>query len=232
MIYIQALIVGLLGSFHCAGMCGPIALALPLRENSWRTKLISGLLYNFGRIFTYALLGCTFGILGYGLAFWGAQQFVSIFAGVLMILSILFPIIFRSFRFGAVFEKGLSLFSNFFGKLFGFRTYFSTFMIGTLNGFLPCGLVYIALAGAVVSNGPGAGAIYMMLFGMGTLPVLLTVSMAGNLIGIRFRNAVKKVIPYAIIIIGILFILRGLNLGIPYVSPSIIPHEPLPKCCH
>jgi len=106
------------------------------------------------------------------------------------------------------------------------------FIIGLLNGLLPCGLVYLALAGAVVSSGPFEGAFYMFFFGLGTMPVLLAVTLAGNVIGLKFRNLVKKLIPYLILIIGILFILRGLNLGIPYISPKMDTKTEVPACCH
>jgi sulfite exporter TauE/SafE len=229
--YIQALIVGLVGSFHCVGMCGPIALALPLKENSWTTRIISSTLYNFGRVITYGLLGAIFGTLGFGLAFWGLQQWISVAVGVVMILSVLFPLVFRKIKLQRALDGVLSGFKSYFGKLFGFRTYLSTWVVGLLNGFLPCGLVYIALAGAVVSNGPAEGAIYMVVFGLGTIPMLLVVSLAGNVVSVKFRNRIRRWIPVIVVIIGILFILRGLNLGIPYVSPQLNPTEQVPDCC-
>jgi len=116
--------------------------------------------------------------------------------------------------------------------LFGLRTYYSVFLIGLLNGLLPCGLVYIALAGAIVSSGPYEGALYMFLFGLGTIPVLLSATLAGNVIGTRFRNMVKKSVPYFILLIAVLFILRGLNLGIPYISPKMEAKKNHPACCH
>lgn len=229
--YIQAFIVGLVGSFHCAGMCGPIAIALPLNHKSTQTKGISALLYNLGRICTYGLLGFIFGLLGYGLAFWGLQKWVSIGVGMAMIAGVLFPLFFSRFKNMGIFNEVLPGFKRLFGRLFGQGTYKSSLFVGLLNGFLPCGLVYIALAGAVLMNSPAEGALYMLAFGAGTIPILMAVIFAGNLISIQWRNQIRKLIPYIIILIGILFILRGLDLGIPYISPHLEPAEQIPDCC-
>ncbi len=234
----QPLIIGLLGSFHCMGMCGPIALSLPLKEINWTTRIISGTLYNLGRVVTYIFLGLIFGLMGMGIHIWGIQQWVSIGAGTLMILSVAFPVLFHGSALTGGLDNLFSGFKKFFGKFFGFRTYLSTWVIGILNGFLPCGLVYIALAGALVSISPLSGAFYMMSFGLGTIPAMLALSLLGNMISMTFRRRVQKVIPFMIILIGILFILRGMNLGIPHLSPKMdqqskqkTEHLQKPKCC-
>ncbi len=232
MILLQAFLLGLLGSLHCAGMCGPVALALPLRQSSWGTRVASSMLYNSGRILTYAFLGFVLGLLGLGLFLWGIQRWVSIVLGVIMISFVILPLFMGSIRVNTGL-KGISLaYKRVFGGLLGRQTYISVFFIGLLNGLLPCGLVYIALAGAVVSQGPYGGALHMFFFGLGTIPVLLAVSLAGNAIGLKFRNRVRMFIPYAIVLIGILFILRGMNLGIPYVSPKMEAKKNVPECCH
>ena len=235
----QPLIIGLLGSFHCMGMCGPIALALPLKENSWKTRIISGVLYNLGRVITYIFLGLIFGLLGLGIHIWGIQQWVSIGVGTLMILSVAFPILFHGSGITGGLDTLFSGFKKFFGRFFGFRTYLSTWIIGLLNGFLPCGLVYIALAGALVATSPLNGAMYMMIFGLGTIPALLTLSLLGNVFSMAFRRNVQRLLPFLIILIGVLFVLRGMNLGIPYISPKMEQHQKQkteqlqkPKCCH
>jgi uncharacterized protein len=238
--FLQPLIIGLLGSFHCMGMCGPIAVSLPLKENSWGTRIISSLLYNFGRILTYILLGLIFGLLGLGISVWGIQQWVSIGVGTLMILSVAFPVIFHNRGIARGMDSFFAGFKKFFGRFFGFRTYLSVWIIGLLNGFLPCGLVYIALAGALISTSPVNGAIYMMVFGLGTIPALVILSLAGNIFSQSFRSSIRKVIPFLIILIGVLFLLRGMNLGIPYISPKMDQQQKnhkteelqKPECCH
>jgi uncharacterized protein len=238
--WIQPLIIGLLGSFHCLGMCGPIAVSLPLKENSWETRIISSLLYNLGRIVTYILLGLIFGFLGLGISIWGIQQWISIAVGTVMILSVAFPVIFH----GNSIIRGIDIlftgFKKLFGRFFGFRTYSSIWIIGLLNGFLPCGLVYIALAGALISTSPLHGALYMLVFGLGTIPALLIISLVGNIFSQAFRSSVRKIIPFMVIMIGILFVLRGMNLGIPYLSPKMDQQQKQhkteelqkPECCH
>jgi len=234
----QPLIIGLLGSFHCMGMCGPIAISLPLKENSWGTRILSGLLYNSGRVLTYMFLGVIFGLLGLGIHVWGFQQWASIGVGTVMILSVAFPMLFHGSGLTGGIDRLFSGFKKFFGRFFGFRTYLSTWIIGLLNGFLPCGLVYIALAGALVSSGPLYGAMYMMIFGLGTIPAMLALLLLGNVFSMAFRRNVQKLIPFLILLIGILFVLRGMNLGIPYISPKMEAQQKQkteqlqkPKCC-
>ena len=238
---VQPLLIGLVGSLHCIGMCGPIALAVPLSEKNAASRVISGLLYNLGRIVTYGLLGVVFGLLGMGFILWGFQRWVSLAVGVIMILSVLYPHLFSRFLFHDRLSRWFSPLKRGFGKLFGLRTYGSVLAIGILNGFLPCGLVYIALAGALLTSGPAGGAGYMILFGLGTIPALLAVSLLGNAFASRFRGFTGRIIPAVILLIGILFILRGLNLGIPYVSPKMEKPEShrqtadslraVPSCC-
>jgi hypothetical protein len=236
--FLQPLIIGLLGSFHCMGMCGPIALALPLKQDSWNTRIVSGLLYNLGRVITYAFLGLVFGLLGLGIHMWGFQQWVSIGVGTVMILSVAFPVLFHGSKLTTGLDRVLSGFKRAFGRFFGLRTYLSVWVIGLLNGFLPCGLVYIALAGALVSTSPADGAIYMVIFGLGTIPALLALSLLGNVFSMSFRRGMQQLLPFLIILIGILFVLRGMNLGIPYLSPKMEPYQKQkteqfqkPKCC-
>lgn len=203
-------------------MCGPIAIALPLNNQSWFARISGGLLYNTGRMITYAVLGAFFGLAGMGLALGGLQQWVSIILGAIMILAVLIP------RMGAAGNK-MRLFTDKiswllkkpFVRLFRIRTYSSLFIIGLLNGFLPCGLVYIALAGALLMSRIFEGTFYMIAFGLGTIPMMLAISVAGNIISQKLRKKLIKAIPLFIILLGILFILRGLNLGIPYISPKL-----------
>ncbi|RLD31594.1 MAG: sulfite exporter TauE/SafE family protein [Bacteroidetes bacterium] len=231
--YISALVLGLLGSFHCIGMCGPIAIALPLKTNTWTERIASSFIYNIGRTITYGILGFIFGLIGKGISLGGLQQWVSIIIGVLMILSVLFPVLFRKVNLEKSTYQMISRLKGKFGKMFSIRSYSSLFTIGILNGFLPCGLVYIAIAGAIVSGEVKDGILYMIIFGLGTIPVMMALSILGNVISVKFRNKIRVIIPIFIVIIGILFILRGMNLGIKYVSPKFDKEEPIEmECCH
>jgi len=219
-ILFTALVLGLMGSFHCAGMCGPIAIALPLYGNSTVQKVFGSLLYNLGRVLTYALMGAVFGLLGQGLQLMGFQRWVSVIMGVLMIIAVIFPTLFGNNRIGAGITPLIDRLRQKLSKLFTVRSFSSLFLIGLLNGLLPCGLVYIAIAGSIGSGSALMGAIYMALFGLGTMPMLLAINLSGGFISTSLRKKINKLIPILVIIVGILFILRGLSLGIPYISPS------------
>ncbi len=219
-ILISALTLGLMGSFHCVGMCGPIAVALPLKNDNWFTRIFGGVLYNLGRAITYGLMGLVFGLVGQGLKLGGFQQWVSIIMGSIMVLSVFFPFLFRNkVNFDKMVAVYVGRLKSKFGYLFTARSYQSLLIIGLLNGLLPCGLVYMAIAGAIATANVVSGIAFMFVFGLGTMPLLLLVSLAGNVISTSLRNKIRKFIPIIIVIIGLLFILRGLNLGIPYVSP-------------
>lgn len=235
--FITPLTIGLIGSFHCIGMCGPIVVSLPLKKHNLVSKISGAILYNSGRVFTYSVLGILFGLLGKGIHLAGFQQWTSILLGVAMIISVLFPFVFR--------EKITiaGLFSGFAGrlviklkKLFADRSYFSLLMIGLLNGLLPCGLVYVAIAGAINTGNVLSGAVFMMLFGIGTIPLLLIASIASDAIGQKVRRQMQRVVPYFVFMLGVLFILRGMSLGIPYISPTsekLAPKSMVEKgsCC-
>lgn len=231
-IYLQAFLLGLLGSFHCAGMCGPIAFALPVGQKGLTSRIGGSLLYNAGRILTYSFMGLVLGLLGTGLYFWGIQRWISVALGILMIGWVVVPFFWKGIFRTTTFSAAGSGIRNVFAGLFSKGTWFSVFVIGLLNGFLPCGLVYLALAEAVVSESAYAGALKMFLFGLGTVPVLLGLTLAGNFLGTRFRQIVRKLIPWFIIFMGIIFILRGMNLGIPYISPKMDAQTEKTECCH
>jgi len=220
-ILISALLLGLMGSFHCAGMCGPIALALPLHGNTISQKIYGGALYNFGRTITYGIMGALFGLLGQGLAMLGFQQIISVIMGAVMIISALFPALFKNqYRLDKSWFSFVGKLKKSIGEMFSIRSFSSLFFIGLLNGLLPCGLVYIAIAGAIGTGNAAEGMIYMILFGLGTIPMLLSISLAGNMMSQVIRRKINKFIPVLVVVVGLFFILRGLSLGIPYLSPE------------
>ena len=232
-----AFLVGLVGSAHCAGMCGPIALALPLRSDIWVRRVAGGLIYNTGRVLTYVLLGAVFGLLGKGLHMAGFQRWASIIVGVLMIAFVVIPLLFKQMpSLNTVLEGYSSRMIGGFRALFRSSSYPSLFGIGLLNGILPCGLVYVAVAGAINTGGVLPGMMYMALFGAGTVPVMLAVSLAGSMISLKLRIFINRMSPYVIVLLGAIIILRGLSLGIPYISPKAEALTPVVEkahsCCH
>jgi sulfite exporter TauE/SafE len=220
-ILLSALVLGLMGSFHCAGMCGPIAVALPLHGNTVPQKIFGGTLYNVGRTITYGIMGAIFGLLGQGIQMIGVQQKISVIMGAVMIISVLFPALFKNqYRMDKSMFSLVGKLKKRIGEMFSIRSFQSLFFIGMLNGLLPCGLVYMAIAGAIGTGNAAEGTLYMILFGLGTIPMLLTISLAGNIMGQAIRRKINKLIPVMVVVVGLLFILRGLSLGIPYLSPE------------
>ncbi len=219
-ILISALVIGLMGSFHCAGMCGPIAIALPLHGNTVLQKIFGGTLYNTGRTVTYGIMGAVFGLLGQGIHMIGFQQKVSVIMGAIMIISALFPALFKNqYTLDRSWFSIVGTLKKSIGQLFIIRSFKSLFFIGLLNGLLPCGLVYMAIAGAIGTGNVTQGTLYMILFGLGTVPMMLAISLAGNILSLSVRKKINKLIPVLLVTVGLLFVLRGLSLGIPYLSP-------------
>lgn len=218
-----ALLFGLLGSFHCIGMCGPIAFLLPVnRSNSW-IRFLQTLSYHLGRISSYTLIGLLFGFLGKGIHLFGMQQQISIIVGVLMIVSVLLPYKFiNKLNFSKPIYQAVSKVKSAIGGALKDRSPETFFYIGFLNGFLPCGLVYMAVFAALTSGNILSGGLYMAMFGLGTIPLMTTAIFLGNSIPKNFKTKILKVIPVFIVLIGCLFILRGMGLGIPYISPKPI----------
>lgn len=218
---VSAIGLGFASGFHCVGMCGPIALSMGLSKKQATNYYLQNLTYQFGRVFTYALLGALLGIIGKGFEMAGFQRYLTIFVGILLIVMAVF-----SFG-GKDFASKIPFLSKFLysvklnlGKLLQKADYRSRFSTGVLNGFLPCGMVYMALTASLASGGIWQGALYMALFGLGTLPFMFAVVLVGNLISQSFRTKILKIVPILMIVLGTLFILRGLELGIPYVSPK------------
>jgi sulfite exporter TauE/SafE len=217
----SAFIFGLISSLHCIGMCGPIAMMLPVERNNPSKKAIQIFTYHLGRLSAYGSIGFIFGLLGKGFFLAGIQQQLSIFIGVAMICIVLIPErIFAKYNFSKPVFKLISKIKTTLGSQFKNKSYKSLFTIGLLNGFLPCGMVYVALFGAIAMQSPAFGVLYMILFGLGTVPMMSSVVYLNSFLSVPIRNKIQKAIPYVAICIGILFILRGLGLGIPYVSPS------------
>jgi sulfite exporter TauE/SafE len=233
---IAALVFGLLTGFHCAGMCGPIAISLPLSDESWAHRTVGSLIYNFGRIITYSLMGAVFGLLGQGFKMAGFQQWLSVAIGALMILSVLFPLLFKSFASKSPVFPVVERIKDKLGNLFGTKTKFALFTIGLLNGLLPCGPVYVAIGLSLASANIFTGALYMAVFGVGTVPVMLSLSLVGNYFTTAVRRKIRQFVPVFIIVLGVWFVLKGLGLGVYLISPGDqklkINKEIPKKCCN
>jgi sulfite exporter TauE/SafE len=194
---------------------------LPVERNNPAKKATQIITYHLGRLTAYGSIGLLFGLLGKGLFLAGIQQQMSVVIGVAMIVVILTPEkVFAQYNFSKPVFRWISKMKQTLGSHFKNKSYKSLFIIGLLNGFLPCGMVYVALFGAIAMQSAGFGVLYMLLFGLGTVPLMSVVVYVNSFLTVPIRNKIQKVIPYVGVLIGVLFILRGLGLGIPYVSPS------------
>lgn len=218
---VSALILGLGSGFHCIGMCGPIALSMGLTKQQALNFHLQNTTYNLGRIVTYAFLGAILGIVGEGFNVAGIQQYLTVGVGILLIVMALFSFGGKNFASKIPFlSKFLLSIKINLGKYLQKPGYSSRFITGILNGFLPCGMVYMALTASLAAGGVWQGAAFMVLFGLGTFPFMFAVVFFGNMMNTAFRIKVLKIIPVMMIILGGLFVLRGLELGIPLVSPK------------
>ena len=229
LVFISGFTIGLLGSFHCVGMCGPLALSLPIHHLSSFNKSVSVLFYNLGRAVTYASMGVVFGIIGQSFNFFNWQQGLSIGAGILILTVLLMN------QFGNVKTNQFSRFTQAIKVKLGTylksdKKLISYLYIGLLNGFLPCGLVYIAIASAIATGSILSSSLLMFSFGVGTLPVMALTMVLGKFISINLRQQLNKITPYLIMAVAVLLIVRGLNLGIPYLSPTHDANHV--TCCH
>lgn len=224
-----AFLLGFVGSAHCAGMCGPLALALP-PTGPTRALFVTGrVAYNAGRITTYALMGALFGLLGQTFALAGLQRWVSLSAGGLILFGLLAT---KKFSLSLPLNRLVTRLKTAFGLLLRRRGVSAMVGVGLLNGLLPCGLVYVACAGATATGAGLSGIAYMLVFGLGTLPMMLALSLAGQKLHFTLRFKLQRLIPFSLALVGTLLLMRGLALGIPYLSPKLPPQPAANAVCH
>ncbi len=228
----SAFVMGLAGSLHCIGMCGPLALSLPVSHNSKLSRISGGLIYNSGRIISYAAMGLVFGSLGNLVIATKWQSGLSIVLGVIILLYLLVPKKYFHFTQANSLSKLFLLLREQLGRLFQSRKFSSIFFIGVLNGFLPCGLVYLALTSSVVSASSLNGAMFMLFFGLGTFPLMFATILMGNYLNQSIRQKIHKAVPALLFCMAVLLILRGMNLGIPFISPAFSGHQYEVVECH
>lgn len=216
MYWLAAISIGFLGSAHCLGMCGPVLMAINQGKQSWKNDI----LHHTGRISTYMLFGAIAGAMGSTFTVMGWQQWFSVAIGVIMISSVALMLIGRQLH---SIENAISrLAIKFSGwvQTSGLGKNQIRFLAGVGNGILPCGLVYLAVAGAANTFTPWDGAVFMLLFGVGTIPALAAFSKLGGVLSPAFRTRMRRLIPITLLVMGALLIIRGSNFGIPYLSPK------------
>ncbi len=231
---LAALTLGIIGSMHCVGMCGPLVLAIPTNATTRCKFIVERLIFNFGKAITYGILGAGLGLAGKSILM-NFQQNLSIILGITILLTVAVPIGLKS-----KLEKfsPLKYLYNFvksrFSILIRKRGMVAIFSLGMLNGLLPCGLVYTALIGATAVADVWQSAMFMVVFGLGTAPALIAVAIAGKLFALKYRSLISKAIPLTSIALAVILILRGMNLGIPLLSPKVthtVHHQEKMDCC-
>jgi sulfite exporter TauE/SafE len=222
-----ALLLGLTSSLHCLGMCGPLVMAV--NRIGGKTSLKDTFLYHSGRIIVYAVLGLIVGIVGSGLQFIGIQRWVTLVSGAVMILIYFIPRILGKLERNNWWQQNLR---SWYPKIKQYPGP-TQFFFGMINGLLPCGMVYMALLGAIIQPRPELSAVYMMIFGAGTLPALVLLTRLSGIRDIQRKVFFRFFTKTAVLIVGCLFVLRGLSLGIPYLSPEITQTEEKTEvnCC-
>jgi sulfite exporter TauE/SafE len=218
-LYITAFTMGLISSLHCVVMCGPLSFALPVGNLKARGKSIAFLNYNFGRVVTYSILGMIIGIGGNSARFFGWQQVLSIVTGVTLLI-MLFQKYFLRPGTRSIFSSGrYTVISRLVWKCSQIKGNAGFFLFGIANGLLPCGMVYFALITALNAESMMQSVIFMFIFGTGTLPAMLALNITSPRIGVGSRLWMKKLIPWFISFVALLLIVRGMNLGLPFLSP-------------
>lgn len=210
--YIGGLMMGLIGGLHCIGMCGPIVLMLRGGSKDF-------MVYGIAKSLPYILMGMMVGAFGWLIRIGGFQQYLSLLAGVLLLLFVM--------------GMKIKFLSGLGQKVFGFferQGLQGSFWIGFGSGFLPCGLVYGALAASLVGGSPYQSGLFMLLFGIGTLPSLFILHVLKRKIALS-SSLLLRIQRGSMVVIALLLMLRGLNLGIPYVSPKMDTGGKMGSCC-
>ncbi len=232
--FIAALTLGFFGSLHCIGMCGPLVLAVPSNAQHRGKFILERIMYNVGKAFTYGGMGALLGFAGRSMLM-SFQQNLSIIVGISLLITVAIPLGLQSKLDTISPLRHLYTFVKMkFSTLMKRRGYTTLGLMGMLNGLLPCGLVYTALIGATVVADVWHSALFMIVFGIGTAPALVLVAMSGKLISVKYRSLFSRAVPVFSIALALILILRGLNLGIPMLSPKVtqtVTHEKTMDCC-
>ncbi len=225
-IFLSGILLGLAGSAHCLGMCGPLSWALPIQHVDRSIQIRWLTLYQFGRILSYGILGLLAGTIGTVIDVAGFQQFFSIALGAAILffgMAVLSPKWTHTFPpMRRLQEQVQQSVQRIWKKpMNGGRM----FLLGSLNGWLPCGMVYVALVSAMTMKTTWGGGFFLISFGMGTIPAMMLASLGGWWIGKEIRLQMRRVVPVVVGVVGLILILRGLGLDLPYLSPSFNQNE-------
>lgn len=232
MIYI-AFTLGLFGSLHCLGMCGPLAFSLlPGIQEKSSKNVVRAVSYNAGRVISYVTMGMLVGLFGGLFNLSGLQKPLGISLGIVLVIMFLFSfdiekLLFRSSSYSKLYSK----YSTYLSKVIGKLKRQPPLLLGMLNGLIPCGLVYLALAGALTSGGVLSGGQFMMWFGLGTFPAMFLLLVSFSLLDLKRRLNFRKVFAFLQLFVGVFLIYRAVHIEIP-ADLSLIDAMLNPVMCH
>jgi uncharacterized protein len=226
-LFLVSFMLGILGSFHCASMCGPLVLGV--FNKRFLTHPWQYFTYHLGKIVAYAIIGGSIGLIGATFHIFMSQQRVSILTGISLLLYFVWSKIAMKDSMSSKVQTYYTRFRRFFEK----APWPKYYLFGFLSGFLPCGLVYVAATSAISTGHVSLSILWMVFFGLGTIPSLSLVLILRNKMASQFQFLFQKLYQNIIFILAVLLILRGLNLGIPYLSPRYdVKSEQVFNCCH
>lgn len=213
-----ALIMGLAGSFHCLGMCSPLAMAVTGLKPP---ALFNRLLYNSGRILTYSMLGSLVAGLGALLPLRPVQDLLSLLLGIVLLMIGIAG--FRQIslgRFTPAIRRLTVTLKTWFGDFLKKKNMMAILVMGALNGLLPCGLTVIALSWCLTLEGPLDGFNFMLLFGLGTLPAMLGLTSILPPLLEKLRWNIRTTTTTLLIVSGIVLIARAFLTHMSHLSPE------------
>jgi uncharacterized protein len=213
--------LGAVSSLHCVGMCGPLSMALPIQYLFKWQRVISIFLYQLGRVITYSALGLIFGLAGRKVYLAGLQQWFSIVMGLIILILLIQYWGFRKNIHPGFLGRFYFIVQNSMRRILKQRGMLPFLFFGIANGFLPCAMVYVALAGALVTTELSHSVFFMAMFGLGTLPAMFAVNYFRQFFSLSVRNVFKRAVPVFVTVMAVILILRGMNLGIPFISPLL-----------
>ena len=212
-----AFTLGLFGSMHCIGMCGALSCALCKGSEVSRNKLVlNALLYQLGRVLTYMILGVLFGLVSQLLLIAELQKYISILIGVVLVLSVLTSINLEYHLNNVPMMQGYLLSIRYkLASIYNATYQRPKLILGMINGLLPCGMVYLALAGALTTGGMMDSVLFMAAFGLGTIPLMALFTVGVSSLPGRIRGFFQRALPAITFLFGVYMILRGLGIHMP-----------------
>jgi sulfite exporter TauE/SafE len=225
-------VAGILGTAHCLGMCGPMALAIGGAAKGWPSAIAKQIVYTAGRLFSYGFLGSVAGFCGARLVRF-SPSLVNVPATLAVIAGVF--LIYQGLRATGIFRRrgvsaaaGPCLAGGFIGQFLRHPNHSGVFLAGVLTGFLPCGLLYGMLSLAMSTHSVLLGGTMMIIFGLGTAPAMMLAGVSGRLIGLATRQWIYAAAAWCLVLTGVVSVARGVS----FISSTERSAASCPLCTH